>query len=124
MRVLVCGGRNYRDYETLSSVLSGIRPSIVIDGGARGADWMASSWALENGVHSVTYKADWNAHGKAAGPMRNRRMIVEGKPDIVVAFPGGKGTEDMISKARSAGIKLHIVPTCNAEPTHPERNTK
>lgn len=109
MRVLVCGGRNYRDYETLSRALSEIKPRLVIDGGARGADWMASSWALENGVLSRTYRADWNAHGKAAGPIRNQRMLDEGKPDLVVAFPGGRGTADMVRRARQAGIPVQEI---------------
>jgi hypothetical protein len=88
MRVLVCGGRTYGDYMKVDSVLSSLSPSVVIDGGARGADWMASSWALEHKVRSLTFRADWKAQGKAAGPIRNQRMINEGKRFLVVGFVG------------------------------------
>ena len=106
MRVLVCGGRNFRDFDLLSRTLVQVSPSVIIDGGARGADWMASSWALENRVRSITYRADWNAHGKAAGPIRNQRMLDEGRPDLVLAFPGGRGTDDIVRRANAAGIKV------------------
>jgi UDP-N-acetylmuramoylalanine-D-glutamate ligase len=53
-----------------------------------------------------TYEADWDTHGKAAGPIRNKRMLDEGKPDLVVAFPGGRGTANMISQARKAGVEV------------------
>ena len=50
------------------------------------------------------YVADWATHGKKAGPLRNQRMIDEGHPDLVIAFPGGKGTDDMTRRALAAGV--------------------
>ncbi len=55
------------------------------------------------------YEADWHEHGRAAGPIRNARMIAEGRPDLVIAFPGGRGTADMVSRARKAGIEVREV---------------
>lgn len=113
MRVLVCGGRSYRNHESLFGVLDGLHSSktlvAVIDGGARGADWLASSWALEHGVPSQTFRADWKHLGKAAGPIRNQRMIDEGKPDLVIAFPGASGTADMVRRAHRAGIPVREI---------------
>jgi hypothetical protein len=57
-------------------------------------------------VLHVTIQADWKRYGPAAGPLRNAEMLHEYQPDGVIAFPGGKGTTDMIKKARQAGIKV------------------
>lgn len=106
MRVLVCGGRDYADKEKVASTLEAIGPSLIIEGGATGADYCAAHWAAKAGIPAETFSADWTAHGKAAGPIRNQRMIDEGKPDLVVAFPGGRGTADMVRRARAAGIEV------------------
>ena len=110
MRVLVCGGRNYRDHVRVGSVLNKLHDeagiSLIIQGGARGADEMAFAWARANGVEEIQFDADWEAHGSFAGPMRNKRMLDEGRPDLVIAFPGGRGTADMVRKARKAGVEV------------------
>lgn len=117
-RVLVCGGRNFSDREFLFSVLDSAyakRPfSHLIHGGARGADSLADAWASKNHVVRLPFLADWEMYGNGAGPMRNTRMIVEGKPDLVIAFPGGNGTADMVRQARKAGIEVF-----EASPTAP-----
>lgn len=110
MRVLVCGGRDFNDTARVFAVLDKLHAEAgidhVIEGGARGADACAKEWAFRRGVQISTYEADWENQGSFAGPMRNTRMINEGRPDVVVAFPGGKGTGDMIKKARRAGIEV------------------
>jgi hypothetical protein len=124
MRVLVCGGRDFNDRDKLFGYLdqfcldhnlkteedeygnwrfSNIH---IIHGGARGADSLADQWAIVNWVPWTEFKADWDKHGKAAGPTRNKQMLDEGKPDVVIAFPGGKGTAHMVSIARAAGVKV------------------
>ena len=104
-RVLVCGGRDYADWGTLDSVLDLVNPAVVIHGAARGADSLAGRWAREmHGVTEEAFPADWDKHGKSAGPIRNQRMLDDGKPDMVVAFPGGAGTADMVRRSRAAGI--------------------
>jgi UDP-N-acetylmuramoylalanine-D-glutamate ligase len=67
---------------------------------------MASTWASLNGRGHVAFPADWKTHGKAAGPKRNRQMLDDAKPDLVVAFPGGRGTDDMVNKAKSRGVPV------------------
>jgi hypothetical protein len=110
LRILVCGGRDFNDALTLGSWLGGINKqrgiATLIEGGARGADWMARKFAEWQGIPVETYEADWTKHGRAAGPIRNRRMIEEGKPDLVVAFKGGKGTANMVEQARRCGIEV------------------
>ncbi|HEV7285225.1 MAG TPA: DUF2493 domain-containing protein [Kaistia sp.] len=106
MRVLVCGGRDFADRPRLNVALDGLKPSFLIHGGAPGADALADYWADIRGIPHRTFPADWNTHGKAAGPIRNQRMIDEGKPDLVIAFPGGRGTADMIRRAKAAGIPV------------------
>lgn len=69
-------------------------------------DRLAHDWALAVKVKGATYCANWTRDGKAAGPIRNQRMIDEGKPDLVVAFPGGRGTADMVRRAKAAGVKV------------------
>jgi aspartokinase-like uncharacterized kinase len=107
---LVCGGRDFADLGAVWSQLdalhglSGVR--LLIQGGATGADDLASSWAQFNGVPQRKFPADWKAHGRAAGPLRNQQMLTEGKPDLVIAFPGGKGTADMVRRARAAGVEV------------------
>lgn len=111
MRVLVTGGRNYDDSHRVYAVLNKLHAEAgidcIIEGGARGADDLARRWA-ENvgGVPVETYEADWENQGTFAGPARNARMLAEGRPDLVIAFPGGRGTADMTRKARKAGVEI------------------
>jgi len=81
----------------------------VIAGGANGADTMAKHLAHAWNVPFRMFRADWNTHGKAAGPIRNQRMLDEGKPDLVVAFPGGRGTADMVRRAKAAGVLVREI---------------
>lgn len=143
MRVLVCGGRGYgeipksipkftwartdagrvAEYErsVLWSTLNALIPcpTAIIEGGATGADRHAREWAEHFGLKPETYKADWYPSGfgrldRSAGPIRNQRMLDEGRPDLVLAFPGGTGTADMVRRARAAGVK--VIEIANAPP--------
>lgn len=129
MRVLVCGGRDYADGRHLIAELDRLHEampfSVVIEGDAPGADWMAGShppeqwvrgrfyadpgWAWVRRIPGEHYPADWDRHGKAAGPIRNRQMLDEGKPDLVIAFPGGRGTANMIEQAERAGVPVRRI---------------
>lgn len=113
MRVLVCGGRNYSDFARVCDVLNKLDDEagveVVIEGGASGADRLAREWArmvAKGGPDVETFEADWENQGSFAGPMRNARMLAEGKPDLVIAFPGGRGTADMVKKAWRAGVEV------------------
>jgi len=109
MRVLVCGGRDYADRMKMKEILDDLHVktpiTCLIQGSARGADRLAKNWAFFNQIVCEEYAASWEEYGKAAGHMRNAKMLVEGKPDIVIAFPGGKGTADMVRKAKTANVK-------------------
>lgn len=108
MRVLVCGGRDYSDRTTVYRELDALapQPTVIIHGGARGADSLAEDWAASRDVMSHVWLANWKAHGRAAGPIRNSYMLTDGKPDLIVAFPGGRGTADMIRQAKRAGVTV------------------
>ncbi|MEM1372475.1 MAG: DUF2493 domain-containing protein [Pseudomonadota bacterium] len=109
VRVLACGGRDYTDTATVYRTLRELRATVVIHGAARGADSFASRWAEQNGIEQESYPANWQRDGKAAGHIRNAEMLAKGKPDIVVAFSGGRGTADMVAKARKAGVQVALV---------------
>jgi YspA, cpYpsA-related SLOG family len=111
MRVLVCGGRDYgrtvAERNALYEAISALRPTAIIHGGASGADSVADAWGMAYlPAETHIYAADWAKHGRAAGPIRNQQMIDEGKPDVVLAAPGGRGTADMVRRAKDAGIEV------------------
>ena len=108
MRILVCGGRTFDDDQKLSKVLNLYRTDnmVIIQGEAKGADTLAKFWAKRNNVPFESYPADWNKYGKRAGYIRNNQMLNEGKPDLVIAFPGGVGTQMMIHLSKAAGISV------------------
>jgi cephalosporin hydroxylase len=109
MRALVCGGRDFIDRDMLNATdrLHAERGfSLVNAGGGRGADTMAEEWAKTRGIPCEVYRADWEGLGRTAGPIRNEQMLREGKPDLVVAFPGGRGTAHMARIAREAGVEV------------------
>lgn len=105
-RVIVCGGRAYSDLETVYRTLDALLPSLeaLACGGAPGADTLALEWARGRGFPCDVFMADWQAHGRAAGPIRNQRMLEEFRPTLVIAFPGGRGTADMVRRAHGAGV--------------------
>ena len=105
-RLLVCGSRNFRDAELVDLYLTNLAPTSIISGGARGADELAIRWGRSRGIPCNVYLPDWTKFGKAAGPIRNKQMLTEGTPDVVLAFPGMRGTANMVSQARTAGLPI------------------
>jgi SLOG family YspA-like protein len=112
MRVLVCGGRDFSDtdwaYRILDELHRNNNIDVIIEGDARGADRIAGYWAGKNRIDNLKFRADWDRYGKAAGSIRNTKMLKESKPDLVLAFPGGRGTANMISQAKLADIPVLI----------------
>lgn len=119
MRVLVCGGRKFYNKLLLKKTLDELHTKqpikCIIQGGATGADFLAKHWATAYGGPAMKmeeYKADWVGQGRSAGPKRNAIMLQTSKPDLVIAFGSekngtrGKGTADMVRKARSAGVTV------------------
>lgn len=129
MRVIICGGRGYRmdalDWRRLDALHAGevdhlgchgapVGPvTTVYEGGALGADTGARFWARSRGIPHITFAAQWDEHGLAAGPMRNMAMLAGHNPagvvepaELVVAFPGGVGTADMVAQARHREVPV------------------
>ena len=113
---LICGGRNFDDEVMFEDAMGDLmrhfgHPSRIVHGGATGADGMADDLGKRLSVDVVPCPADWTKHGRAAGPIRNKEMLTH-RPTKVIAFPGGRGTKDMVKQARSAGITVvEIKPT-------------
>lgn len=109
MRVLVCGGRDFNVMHYIFAVLNNLHSQhqivSIVHGCATGADKWASLWARINNIKEERFPANWQTYGKRAGPMRNLQMI-QTKPDLVVAFPGGRGTENLIKIATNHNIKV------------------
>ncbi len=110
MRLLVCGGREYADRDFVFRVLDAVnrkRPISVLMHGAcpTGADKFADDWLKARGIEPLRFPADWRKYGRAAGPIRNKQMRDEGRPDGAVAFPGNDGTAGMVAMLREIGIE-------------------
>jgi hypothetical protein len=110
MRLLVCGGRafaaGYEIRRALDWAHARSAITLIIEGGAPGADRLGREWAQAMHIPVRTFPALWGSLGRRAGPVRNRQMLAEGLPDEVVAFPGGRGTADMIEAAFSVGVPV------------------
>lgn len=118
MKTLVCGGQDYglsmEEKRTFDFALDKFHHdkgpiTQIIQGQARGADWLARLWAVRNEIPCKSYPANWGKHGASAGSIRNEQMLDEGKPDVVIAFPGGRGTAHMKRIAEEQGIEV-IIP--------------
>jgi len=108
VRVLVCGGRRYDDLNKVWDKLNFLHRNnaqgitCLIHGGATGADTLGGYWAVTHGVAFEEYKIQPGEGGYA----RNGRMLLDSRPDLVVHFPGGNGTRDMVRRARKAGVRV------------------
>ena len=122
--VLVCGGRDFTDamcvFNTLDDLHAKFGFSSLLHGQAVGADQLAFMWASQKGLITTGFPAEWSKFGKSAGPKRNQEMLDVGKPDLVVAFPGGKGTADMVRRAKRAKIPVIEVPRVFPERPAPD----
>jgi len=111
MRVLVCGSRDWVDEKSITNELDKLPlDTVIIEGGARGADSIAQRYARSKGFQVETYKADWGKYNKAAGPIRNQQMLETGV-DLVIAFQlnNSRGTKDMINRSKMVGVEAKII---------------
>ena len=112
-RVLVTGGRDYLGGQAVFSrlatcrqeaVRTGLKLMVIHGDCPTGADHWAALWCRREGIDERRYPAQWNLHGRSAGPRRNQRMLDEEQPDLVLVFPGGRGTADLVRRAATAGV--------------------
>lgn len=114
-RILVCGGRDFTEERRLRKLLDraveGARTAgkdpIIIHGNARGADFLAGVYARDESIEVRVFPADWETYGRSAGTIRNMKMLKEGNPHVVIAFPGGSGTNHMKKIAKQAGVQVY-----------------
>jgi hypothetical protein len=109
-RVIICGGRDYDDVDQMDRIIAEwvCLDDVIVHGNARGADALAKARAMVEGISTEAHPADWKKYGRAAGVIRNQEMLDTGV-DLVIAFPGGRGTDDMIKRARAAHIPNIVV---------------
>lgn len=100
MNLLVCGGRNFKNHYKFDEAMKLLpfTPSIIIHGGAEGADELGDMWGKSNGIFTVRIDALWDSHGMGAGPKRNRAMLNIMNVEYCIALPGGSGTNDMVER--------------------------
>lgn len=113
MRLLVCGDRHWNNYQIVRHHIARLSPSVIIQGGATGADSCAKQAATELNIPCESYPAKWSLYGRAAGPLRNQQMIDEGNPTYVLAFHSdiakSKGTRNMIARAEKHNIPVELI---------------
>lgn len=111
MKAIIAGGRNYlftpQDIAWLNEIHDRHGITEVVSGGAFGADSCGEDWARVNSIPVKVFKADWETHSKAAGPIRNQQMAEYA--DICILFPGGKGTASMKSLALKNELIVYSV---------------
>ena len=106
----VCGGRKFGDRTLLFRELGTRRDvTAIVHGKARGADTLAGIWAWKHGIPVITVEAQWDFYNKNAGHRRNGWILDFVKVDVLLAFPGGAGTADMIRQARMREIPIEKV---------------
>jgi len=114
MRVLCCGDRNWSSYEIIRRELKKFNDdTVIIEGCANGADKISGFISSRFGYKVLEFHADWKKYGRAAGPIRNKQMLDEGKPDLVLAFhtdiEKSRGTKNMIKQSKKRGIKVILI---------------
>lgn len=113
MRLIIAGGRDFMNVpllvQKLDVLCSRKMPDVVLCGEARGADALGKRWAQSKGIAVESYPADWDAHGKRAGFLRNK-LMAENATHLVAFWDGkSKGTKHMIDYANAKGLKVRVV---------------
>jgi hypothetical protein len=116
VRVLIFGNLDWYDFAAvhwkLRELLREDPELVVVEGGARGADTAGLVAATDLGVPVDPYHAEWSKYGRAAGPVRNQRMVDEGRPDLaLVCYQGepDRGTADMLRRLKKANVPTERV---------------
>jgi hypothetical protein len=108
VKIAVTGGRTYTDEAMVRRALELFRDVTLLVGDAAGADALARAYGKSAGWDIEVFVAEWDVYGPSAGPLRNAE-ILKWEPDVLLAFPGGSGTANMIEQARRAGVLTFFV---------------
>jgi hypothetical protein len=111
-KVLVCGGRDFDDcvflYRQMDKIDKLYNIYCVVEGDAKGTDKMAGKWGRFRKKEVKVYPAKWKKFGKRAGPIRNLTMLEDNSDiELVISFPGGNDTRNMVDKAREKKIAVY-----------------
>jgi len=125
-RAIITGSRRWDCYPCLKRILDELHATIPFEAIAvgdcgRGADDAVLDWCAANNLDATVFVAEWDTHGKAAGPLRNQRMVDEFKHNLCIAFFWGphaecKGTSDCVRRAKEAGYATIIEVNHRPEP--------
>lgn len=110
MKILFCGGREYREIDKIIPVLANLDCDHCVVGDANGVDAICAAYFHGKGIPVSRHIAKWRDYGTSAGPIRNSEML-KCHPDIklVIAFSGGNGTANMTKQANASGIKIRTI---------------
>lgn len=113
MRLLICAGRHFADQHLCRQALDAFQRlhqvGVVIHGGNQCLGAPIEDWAREIGAHLIRYPPNWQRHGKQAERQRNHFMLVDSRPDVVIALPGGDDTSELVCQAKASGISVLTV---------------
>lgn len=114
MIIAVTGGRDYDNVSLVEDTLNHIHDmtpiTLLVHGSAKGADYLAARWATLHLINQVPFQANWDKHGKSAGPKRNALMLSYPNIELLISFPGGRGTQDCTNRAIALGIRVIKIP--------------
>jgi len=110
MKTIIAGSRGITDYDVLLQAIEEAPFEItsVVSGRARGADTLGEQYAIERGIPLHLFPADWNAHGRKAGPMRNEQMAEVAEAVLCIWDGSSRGTQDMINRAKKRNLPLYV----------------
>jgi hypothetical protein len=110
MKVIIAGGRDITDYSLVLSALAeaNLQPTAIVSGGAPGVDALGERYASEMNLPLHIYEANWKEHGKAAGPIRNRKMAEYADALLAIWDGESRGTKNMIEEATKKGLRVYV----------------
>ena len=111
MKTIIAGSRTVTDFNLVTRAIkaSGFEITEVVSGSARGVDRMGERFAMEAKLPLSLFPAEWDVHGKAAGPIRNKKMGDYADALIAIRVNMSKGTSHMIEYATAKGLKVYVV---------------
>lgn len=110
MKTIIAGSRSITSIKTVRKAIdaSNLTVTEVVSGGARGVDSLGEKWASHNHIPVKRFIADWNRHGRSAGPIRNRQMADYADALIAIWDGESRGTKNMIGQAAAKGLVVYV----------------